>query len=363
MKKKVIVAMSGGIDSSVAAAILKKEGYEVIGVTLKLLFKKDSKGIGSCGADDSLNKAKEVCSKLGIRHYFKSAQLLFKRNVINSFVDEYLHGRTPNPCIECNRTVKFGYLFNLVAQMGADALVTGHYAKIIKQKGKFGLFRGRDAEKDQSYFLYCLKQKKLKNLIFPLGDLTKKDVRKMALDFGLSLAKEKESKDICFIPDGDYAKFISESGKAGSPKGKIVDEKGKVLGFHNGFFNFTVGQRRGLKIAAKNRLYVSKIVPASNLIVVSDLKNVYFKDFSVKNINWLCFEKFRENDEIKVQARYRHKPAKCKILKIGKDYMTLSFNKKQFALTQGQSAVFYSGNKVLGGGIIDTVIKTRGLED
>ncbi|MEA3306949.1 MAG: tRNA 2-thiouridine(34) synthase MnmA [Elusimicrobiota bacterium] len=355
MKKKVIVAMSGGVDSAVAAAILQKKGYEVIGVTLRLIFKKDSKDIECCGADESLNKAKEVCAKLGIRHYFKNAQRLFKRDIINTFIEEYLNGRTPNPCIECNRTVKFGYLFDFAKQMGADALVTGHYAKILNRDGEFGLYRGRDDKKDQSYFLYCLQRSKLKNLLFPLGNLTKKNVRCMAASFGLSLAKEKESKDICFIPDGDYTGFIKKNGKIRSLKGKIIDEKGKVLGWHNGFFNFTVGQRRGLDIAAKNRLYVSRIVPASNIIVVGDLDNVYFKDFSVKNINWLSFKKFEENDDIKVQVRYRHKPSKCKIIKIGKNFMRLSFAKKQFALTEGQSAVFYSGNKVFGGGIIDEV--------
>ncbi len=271
MKKKVVVAMSGGVDSSVAAAILKKKGYEVIGVTLRLIFKKASKGIECCGADESLNKAKEVCAKLGIRHYFKNAQLLFKRDIIYPFIEEYLNGRTPNPCIECNRTVKFGYLFDFAKQMDADALVTGHYAKILKKGGKFGLYRGRDEKKDQSYFLYCLKRDKLKKLLFPLGNLTKKEVRSMAQAFGLSLAKEKESKDICFIPDGDYAGFIAKTGRRKKLKGKITDKAGKVLGFHDGFFNFTVGQRRGLDIAAKNRLYVSKIVPASNLIVAGDL--------------------------------------------------------------------------------------------
>ena len=357
MKKKVIVAMSGGIDSSVAAAILKKEGYEVIGVTLRLVFKRNSIDMDCCGGDDSLSKAREVCAKLGIKHYFKNVQILFKKEIINRFVGEYLSGRTPNPCIECNRKIKFGYLFQLAEKMGADALVTGHYAKIIGRNGKFGLFKGRDAEKDQSYFLYCIKRNKLKNIIFPLGDLTKKDVRKMALDFGLSFSKEKESKDICFIPDGDYSGFIFQSGQTGISKGNIVDEKGKVLGFHDGFFNFTVGQRRGLRIAAKNRRYVTEIIPASNRIVVGKLKDVYFKNFSVKNINWICPEKFKENDEIKVQVRYRHEPAKCKIFKTGKNFMKLSFNKKQFALTPGQSAVFYKGNKVLGGGIIDAVSK------
>ena len=357
--KKVVVAMSGGVDSAVAAAILKKKGYEVIGVTLTLIGKKDSKDIECCGADESLNKAGEVCAALGIKHYFKNAQLLFKKDVINRFVEEYLNGRTPNPCIECNRTVKFGYLFEFAEQMGADALVTGHYAKIIKKNGEFGLYRGKDPKKDQSYFLYCLAQNKLKNLLFPLGNLEKKDVRKMAQSFGLSLAKEKESKDICFIPDGDYAGFILKNGKTKSLKGKIVDDKGVLLGSHNGFFNFTVGQRRGLQVAAKNRLYVTEIIPASNRIVVGDLKNVYFKNFSVKNINWLCKKKFKENDLIKVQVRYHHEPSKCKIIKIDKESMFLSFTKKQFALTPGQSAVFYKGNKVLGGAIIDTVSKGK----
>ncbi|MBU2530132.1 MAG: tRNA 2-thiouridine(34) synthase MnmA [Elusimicrobia bacterium] len=260
--KKVVVAMSGGVDSAVAAAILQKKGYDVIGVTLRLISKKDSKDIECCGADESLNKAREVCAALGIRHYFKNAQLLFKRDVINTFVKEYLNGRTPNPCIECNRTIKFGCLFDFAEQMGADALVTGHYAKIIEKDGNFGLFRGKDPEKDQSYFLYCLKRDKLKKLLFPLGNLEKKDVRKMAQSFGLSLAKEKESKDICFIPDGDYAGFILRNGKVKKVKGKIEDENGKVLGSHNGFFNFTVGQRRGLKVAAKNRLYVTEIIPS-----------------------------------------------------------------------------------------------------
>lgn len=403
MKKKVIIAMSGGVDSSVAALILKERGYDVVGITLRLIFKEKSdeikcrglspsapevsKSVLTDGANESLDKARQVCSTLGIRHYFKNAQGLFEKDVVNQFIGEYLKGRTPNPCIECNRKIKFDYLLSLANQMGADFMATGHYARIIKKNKEFSLERGVDPDKDQSYFLYCLKRDKLKNILFPLGDLTKNEVRKMAASLRLPSAKEKESKDICFIPDGDYAGFISEAmqgavspplagramaydqssttasadrqtgknGKINGLKGKIVDKKGKVLGFHKGFFNFTIGQRRGLQIAAENRLYVSQIIPSENLVVVGSLKDVYFKTFSIKNINWLCDKKIEQDRSFEVQVRYRHKPEKCRILEAGKNLIKLAFEKPQFALTEGQSAVFYERNRVLGGGIIDTV--------
>lgn len=350
--KKVVVAMSGGVDSSVSCAILKENRFDVIGITLRFFF--SSQSISCCGALESALKAKKVCQILGIRHYLKDARVLFKKDVIDNFISQYLCGKTPNPCIECNRSLKFDYLLSIADGLGADYLATGHYAIIKDTPDGLGLFRGRDTMKDQSYFLYCIKKEVLGRIMFPLGDMKKSETRKIAESFFLPNAKSEESKDICFIPRGDYRLWLKENGVAENIPGYIRDDSGKIVGRHNGFFNFTVGQRRNLKISSSSRLYVSEIKPKTNEVIVSTLDKVMFSGCRIRNINWLGYQK--PQGEFLVQIRYRHNPCRCE-LKKDEDGFLFYFEKKQFAPTIGQSAVFYLNDRVLGGGIISEVFK------
>lgn len=348
-KGKVVVAMSGGVDSSVAAALLKKEGYEVIGVTLRLFSEKKG-GIKCCGGAESGERARASAEALGIRHYFKSAQDLFSKDVIGNFVDSYLSGLTPNPCVECNRSLKFSYLFDIAMSLGADHLATGHYAVIGRAGRDWGLFRGADPLKDQSYFLYCLRKDILGRLIFPLGPMSKREVRAAASSLRLPSASSPESHDICFIKEGGYEDYLRESAGVRPRPGNIVDMSGRRIGRHNGFFNFTVGQRRGTGVQGGGRLYVLKVCPATNEVVMGPLEAARSSEFAVSGINWLIpppEKAFR----CRVQIRYRHKPASCRVTPL-KDGAGLRLDEPQFAVAPGQAAVFYDGDRVLGGGTI-----------
>ena len=352
--KKAVVAMSGGVDSSAACAVLLDKGFEVIGVTLR--FFSPLGRISCCGADESINKAKQVCHKLGIRHYVKDARAFFKKYVMDDFANGYLSGRTPNPCVECNRKLKFDYLFSIAETLGADFLATGHYALLKQVKGETALFRGKDPLKDQSYFLYCLPAKKLNKILFPLGEIEKTETRKIADKLGLPNAKSAESKDICFIPNGDYKSWLKENGKAENVPGYVKDESGKILGRHKGFFYFTVGQRRNLGISSSQRLYVSALNPKENEVIVSPLEGAMFSGFLMSQANWL-----KENIDFEkkhyVQIRYRHKPCKASVKKEKDGLYSVKFEEKQFAAAKGQSAVFYEKDRVLGGGIIEEAFK------
>jgi tRNA-specific 2-thiouridylase len=350
VKKKVVVAMSGGVDSSVAAALLKERGFEVTGVTLRL-FAERRGAVKCCGGEDSAAKARASADAIGIRHYFKSAQGLFSRAVIDKFVGGYLAGSTPNPCVECNRHLKFDYLYKLARSMDADYLATGHYAVVRKEAGEYGLFRGADPLKDQSYFLYCLKREQLDALLFPLGCLTKKEVRRLAAGFGLPTASAPESNDICFVTEGNYDQYLRKYAGVKPRPGYIVDMTGKRIGRHNGFFNFTVGQRRGTGVYGGARLYVTELRPLANEVVLGPLAAAHSSSFSMRDLNWLA-EAPRGEFSSKVQIRYRHKPAACSVRPLPGGRAEVSLEKPQFAVAPGQSAVFYSGDRVLGGGII-----------
>ncbi len=354
MKKKVVVAMSGGVDSSVAAALLKNEGFEVIGVTLNL-FAAEKGGPACCGAAASGAMARAVCDAIGVRHYLKNAEEIFGREVIEKFVKSYLAGYTPNPCVDCNRFVKFSYLFDLAGALGADYLATGHYARIEKVPDGFRLLRGRDPLKDQSYFLYCLKKEQLPGILFPLGALAKSEVRKLAAELSLPAAGEKESNDICFVGGGDYGRYLGKKGVQARP-GRIVDSGGKILGRHSGFFNFTIGQRRGLGVYGPGRLYVTAIKPEINEVVLGGLEEARFGAFTASGMNWLA-EKPEAGRRIHAQIRYRHKPVSC--LTVSSDGTGFSgvFGEPQFAPARGQSVVFYDGDRVLGGGMVTEVNK------
>ena len=348
--KKVVVAMSGGVDSSVAAALLKKEGYEVVGVTLRL-FAEEKNAVKCCGGAESAAKARSSADALGIRHYFKSAQGLFTDKVIKNFVDGYLAGSTPNPCVECNRYLKFAYLFDIARSMGAEFLATGHYAELKPAGEGYGLFRGMDPLKDQSYFLYCLKRAQLSKLLFPLGGMEKKEIRRIAAELGLPSAAAEESKDICFVTSGNYNTYLRNSAAVKPKPGAILDAAGKRLGTHKGFFNFTVGQRRGTGVYGGQRLYVTELRPEANEVVLGPLSAACAEAFSVIEINWLTPVPSRPFNTT-AQIRYRHKPAPCLLTPITGGKAEVVFEKAQFAVAPGQSVVFYDGDRVLGGGII-----------
>jgi len=342
--------MSGGVDSSVTAALLKKEGHEVIGVTLRL-FAERKNAVKCCGGADSAAKARASAQAVGIRHYFKSAQGLFSKTVIDDFVSGYLSGATPNPCVECNRHLKFSYLYDLARSMDADCLATGHYAIIRKEAGAYGLYRGVDPLKDQSYFLYCLQRKQLGHLLFPLGGMTKKEVRRLAAEFGLPTASEPESNDICFVTEGGYDQYLRKVAGVKPKPGYMVDAAGKRLGKHTGFFNFTVGQRRGTGVYGGARLYVTEIRPATNEVVLGPLEAARSSAFEMKGLNWLAATPENEFNT-SVQIRYHHKPEACAVRPLPGGRAEVLLASPQFAVAAGQSAVFYDGDRVLGGGII-----------
>ncbi|MFC1621538.1 tRNA 2-thiouridine(34) synthase MnmA [Candidatus Omnitrophota bacterium] len=347
-KKRVLVAMSGGVDSSVAAAILKDEGYEVIGVTMKIWPKEHCETYRekSCCSLRDIEDAKKVCGVLGIRHYVLNFEKVFKEKVIDYFIREYLRGRTPNPCIVCNEKIKFGSLLRKAEEMECDFISTGHYARIEKN-GTLRLRESADKTKDQSYALFSISG--IDKILLPLGDLDKTEVRAMAKELGLSVHKKKDSQEICFVPDNDYANVI----KRAVEKGDIIDSNNKILGSHNGFWNFTIGQRRGLGIAHKNPLYVTKIKPEKNEVVVGCFSEIKKKRFIVKDVNWLS----NKTEEAEVKIRYAHKKAKA-FLKETKDRdIEVEFNQEQEAITPGQAAVFYDGEYVLGGGWIESVFE------
>ena len=347
-KKKVIVAMSGGVDSSVAAAFLKKQGFDVVGIFMRFWAAPDEKVSGStnkCCSLEAYNDARRVANKLGIPLYTLNMKVPFKKLVVNYFLKEYQAGRTPNPCIECNRFIKFGELLRKAKAIGADYVATGHYARV--RGGK--LLKGKDSEKDQSYFLYTLTEEKLKHLLFPVGDYIKPRVRQMAKKFGLPVHAKKDSQEVCFV-GASLKKFLKKYLKV--KVGKIVElESGKVLGKHDGLPFYTIGQRRGLKLGG-GPWYVVRVDTKKNILIVSrDQKKLLSKELVVKKINWVSGDAPKLPLRAKVKIRYKHKEAPCMIRKI-KNNFKIIFDKPQRAVTPGQSVVFYRGDEVLGGGII-----------
>ncbi|MCX7642156.1 MAG: tRNA 2-thiouridine(34) synthase MnmA [Elusimicrobiales bacterium] len=348
---KVVVAMSGGVDSSVACLLLKKAGYDVIGIHLRLF---DSKGIKCCGSQDSEEKFKKICNYIGVRYYIKDARNIFKESVIKDFVESYLNAKTPNPCVECNRFLKFEYLFNISTSLDASFIATGHYANIVNDNGNYFIERGIDKTKDQSYFLYCIKKENLNRILFPLGNYLKKEVKKIALDEKLPLDINMESKDICFIGDKSYSYFLKNNNYAKNLEGYIRDVNGKIVGKHNGYFNFTIGQRRNLGVSTGRRMYVVDIIPQKNEVIVGDIRDVCKRSFRLKKLNF--FTSLKSNSKLYAQIRYRHSPSKGVFRFISENEGEFIFDIPQFAITSGQSCVFYDGNKVIGGGIIDRII-------
>jgi len=350
--KKVAVAMSGGIDSSVCAALLKERGYEIIGVTM-WTWPKGKSGKEVSRFYNTVDEARKVAEKLGITHYVVDLEDLFVRYVIANFCDEYRKGRTPNPCIRCNEYVKFGVLLRKARELGANYLATGHYARIEynKETGRYLLKRGVDLEKDQSYFLYRLRQDQLKSILMPLGDYTKDEVRSMATELNLSLNKP-ESQEICFILEDSYADFLKEYIPEAARPGPIMDRGGKILGEHKGILFYTIGQRRGLGISAKVPLYVIAIDRERNAVIVGTEDELYRDELKASEVNYIATEYLNKPARLKVKIRSRHQEAEATVYPTSKDKVHIKFLQPQRAITPGQAAVFYDGDVVIGGGTI-----------
>ena len=356
--------MSGGVDSSVAAAIIKEEGYQVIGVTMQIWPSDrqagDADRFGGCCGTSAVEDAQGVAYKLGIPHYVMNFRDVFARRVIADFCHEYGLGRTPNPCIRCNQHIKFGALLERAKGLGADFVATGHYARIEENKGKgrYLIKKGVDQRKDQSYVLYPLTQGQLKHTLLPVGHLTKEKVREIAGELELTVAAKRESREICFIPDNDYPKFLKEHIPEAAKPGLIVDKEGNILGEHRGILFYTVGQRRRLGISAKEPLYVTTIDPERNAIIVGSKQEIYNSELIASRLNWIAIDKLRQPLPIRAKIRYLHQEAEAVVTPMDGDHVCVKFNEPQLAVTPGQAIVFYHGDIVVGGGIIERTIKS-----
>jgi tRNA-specific 2-thiouridylase len=350
MNEKVLVAMSGGVDSSVAALLLKEQGYEPVGVTMRLwnLPEADAKRQGCCSLDD-VEDAKRVADQLGIPHYTLNMKDAFRENVVDYFVDEYRHGRTPNPCIACNRVLKFNMLVERAAQMGIDKLATGHYARIVREGERYLVARGKDEEKDQSYFLFDIPPKNLPKILFPLGEITKEEARAAAERAGLKTAQKAESQEICFVPDDDYGSFLNGYGLP-SREGDIVTPDGKVLGKHKGTQNYTIGQRRGLGIGHAHRLYVTAIDAEKNRITVGPESELLTGSMVITGLT--AHLPVKAGEEFGVQVRYRQKPVKGIIESVEADKIKIKFLEPVGSVAPGQAGVFYRDDVIVCGGWI-----------
>jgi len=350
MGDKVLVAMSGGIDSSVAAWMLLNEGYNVAGVTMHFGALTEGDGKRSC-TSAAIDDAKKVCACLNIPHYVFDYASRLGNEVIADFISEYQKGRTPNPCVRCNRHLKFGSLLDKAQELGFNYLATGHYAAIEKNEGGYCLTRPKDKKKDQTYFLYAIPYERLKNILFPLAQLTKDEVRNLAMKNSLPVTAKQESQDICFVTQKNYQEFLLSRGHEFKP-GPIVNMQGKIMGTHRGIIFHTVGQRGGLGISHKTPLYVVSIDADKNTIVVGEKKALMGKGLVASDVNMLS-EHWPE--EVHAKIRYRKKEALCKVIK-EMDKLKVAFAEEQEAITPGQSVVFYDHDRVLGGGIIDEVL-------
>ena len=343
MKKKVAVAMSGGVDSSLTAAILLYKGFEVVGVTMKL-----DDANGCC----DINDAQKIAAHLGINHYVADFRKIFRDKVENYFVEEYLRGRTPNPCVRCNREIKFGKLFDFAEYIGADFLATGHYARILFEDGRFKLKKAVDLKKDQSYVLYNLTAEKLAKIILPLGEFSKSETRNLAEKLNLPVAHKPDSQEICFVPNDDYKNFIAnrEPNAQALQAGEIISSDGKILGRHNGVANYTIGQRKGMGIAAPQPLYVTRLDVANKKVVVDTNDKLFSKTLTAHDVHWIYKPTLPKTLQAKI--RYGSKFSECTVCE-EENFLRVKFTEPQRAITPGQSIVFYDGEEVLGGAIID----------
>ncbi|MFA5286776.1 MAG: tRNA 2-thiouridine(34) synthase MnmA [Candidatus Omnitrophota bacterium] len=358
-KIRVVVAMSGGVDSSVAAALLKDKGYEVIGITMCFFLPirqagESAKKPGCCSLD-GIDDARRVANKLGIKHYILNMQKFLEKYVIKDFCAQYLLGRTPNPCILCNQYLKFGELLKKALALDAKFLATGHYAQIVKTKDAFWLGKAKDLNKDQSYFLYRLNQEKLKHIIFPIGKYTKEEVRKLARNFSLPVAEKVASQEVCFVPQDDYRGFLKTRLNEEIKPGLVMDQEGNIAGRHSGIAYYTVGQREGLGIAKGYPAYISKIDHRNNQITIGRKDDVLVSEFLIKDL-YFSHKPIKKKVALKIKIRYNHKEREAELIPFA-NKIRAKFKEPQFAITPGQAAVFYSRSKVIGGGVIDRILK------
>lgn len=350
---KAVIAMSGGVDSSTAAYLMKERGYDIIGVTLKLFDNEDIMiREKSCCSLSDVEDAKSVAARLGIKHYTFNFKDDFKTCVIDRFIDAYENGRTPNPCIDCNRYIKFRRLMERAKELRYDNVVTGHYARIVNIGGRFVLKKGVDHKKDQSYVLYSLTKEQLKHTILPLGDMTKDEVREIALNQGFINAKKRDSQDICFVPDGDYAKFIEGYSHKTYPDGDFVDLHGNVLGTHKGIIRYTIGQRKGLGLSLPKPLYVCKTDIEANKVILGDNEDLFSKSLDAEDINLTACDNINSPIRVKAKIRYSQTEEDATVVQTGDDSIHVEFDKPQRAITKGQAVVLYDNDVVIGGGVI-----------
>jgi tRNA-specific 2-thiouridylase len=344
MTKSVLIAMSGGVDSTVAAILSQRDGFECVGATMRLFN----------NSDKTVEEARTVTAKLGLPFFVFDFSESFAKRVIEPFIDEYRAGRTPNPCIECNKHLKFGQLQKKALELGMESIATGHYAQVERDaNGRYLLKKGADKKKDQSYVLYTLTQEQLSLVRFPLGSLTKSQVREVALCVGLDVAKSGESLDICFVPDGDYVKYITEYSGINPRKGRFIDTEGNILGENKGVISYTIGQRRGLGLALPYPPYVLELRPEDDTVVIGKSELLYSKTLTVTDINLIPFDKLDAPLKAQVKIRYSDPGHSATVHQTDENTIHIEFDESQRAITKGQSAVFYDNDIVIGGGRIE----------
>lgn len=354
--KTVVVGMSGGVDSSVAAYLLKEQGYNVIGVTMQVW---QDEGVftheieSDCCGLSAVEDARRVAGQLDIPYYVMNFKDEFRKKVINYFIDEYRKGHTPNPCIACNKYLKWNALLKRSMEIGADYIATGHYARIIKlANGRYTIAYSAAEKKDQTYVLYNLSQNQLMHTLMPIGSYNKEEIRGIAQKIGLDVAHKSESQDICFVPDHDYVGFIERVTGKKCITGNFVDDYGNVLGVHKGIENYTIGQRKGLNLAAKQPYYVKKIIPQTNEVVLGDSESVFTNTVYADNINYMAEENLTKPRKFIAKIRYAHVGAECEVIPIADGKLMCRFNERQRAVTPGQAIVFYENGYIFGGGRI-----------